>query len=565
MSLILTVYNTPDWKMLADVSNLPLITDAPLAIAVGDALLQPVQPLSAVPALLLQLPAGQSLWLAAVQAEYFLANAIESGSDLKGAAVQWEQQTNALLTLQSQKRRQLKLFNLHQALAQPNAFRESLSAAMTINDYPPQPAENNLALLAACQYVAQQPVLQALNVRLHASLLPLGENTAPLLDIDLILQRHRAKAAQLTATSKERNLLLEQQSDMQQQLDRVTTECSELHQVKQQGEANLKATSDERDLILSQLQQVQEKLEREGQASVTQLANISDERDQLERQLSSMQQQLEREGQASAAQLAALSDERDQLQRELAGAQQQLEQSSAERKKLIQAQQQSESNWKATSEERDLILSQLHQVQERLEHYNATLQAEQRNNEQSILALQAEHKHALLAHDKQQARDIAKLESELRRTKARAESAEYAGGLLQQEIAELRGSTLWRATGPARVLGRLIRKTDKIREKSLRDISLLLSSEYFDIAWYSYTYPDVAESNLNPAEHYLLYGAAEGRLPGPLFDGNWYLQQYPDVAAAGTNPLLHFIMFGQQEGRSSSPKLLTNDSPSAEE
>src|SRR5690606_8462604 len=104
MNLLLTVYDVPAWKTLGDVSGLPLITDAPLA-AKGEALLQPVQTLSALSALLLQLPAGQSLWSAVVPAEYFLANAIENGTALDDAAAQWQQETNALLALQAQNRR----------------------------------------------------------------------------------------------------------------------------------------------------------------------------------------------------------------------------------------------------------------------------------------------------------------------------------------------------------------------------------------------------------------------------------------------------------------------------
>jgi hypothetical protein len=83
-----------------------------------------------------------------------------------------------------------------------------------------------------------------------------------------------------------------------------------------------------------------------------------------------------------------------------------------------------------------------------------------------------------------------------------------------------------------------------------------MTSEYFDIIWYLQSYPDVAESGINPAEHYLCFGADEGRAPGPLFDSNWYLSQYPDVAENEVNPLLHYVKFGAQEGRTASPKLL---------
>lgn len=208
----------------------------------------------------------------------------------------------------------------------------------------------------------------------------------------------------------------------------------------------------------------------------------------------------------------------------------------------------------AVANERDLILAQLHQVQEKVEEYYLALKSEEQKN-----------KHTTLARDKQYAKEIQKMENELRKANARAASAEYNLGLLQKELSEHRNSTLWKATSPMRILGGLVRRVDKSKEKLQQDIGLLLTSEYFDVEWYLRHYPDVAESKMNPAEHYLLYGATEGRLPGPLFDGNWYLQQYSDVAEAGTNPLLHFITYGLQEGRNSSPKFLmsgqTNEEP----
>lgn len=396
MSLLLTVYNTPLWKTFAEASGLPLVNEATPQINKTAAVLQPTQPLPSLSALLSSLVNEKTLWLAVVQVEHFLADALESGGSLVGASQQWVQLTKTLLDLQRQQRRKLRLFNLHQALAQPTQFRQLLSPYMAINNYPEHPVVSNFSLLAACQHLAQQPELQKLNTLLQASVMPLRDSEAVTINIEKIILQNRA-------------------------LD-------------------------------------------------------------------------------------------------------------------------------AAAEERDLILSQLHTVQEELEQYYQALQSEQQ-----------QHKHALLARDKQQAKEITKLEAELRKTKARAANAEYAGQLLQQELEKLRASISWRAATPVRVLGRLIKKNDPAREKLMQDIGLLLTSEYFDVDWYLRTYTDVAENQMNPAEHYLLHGAKEGRLPGPLFDGNWYLQHYPDVAANNMNPLLHFVMYGLQEGRTSSPKLLTNN------
>jgi glycosyltransferase involved in cell wall biosynthesis len=71
----------------------------------------------------------------------------------------------------------------------------------------------------------------------------------------------------------------------------------------------------------------------------------------------------------------------------------------------------------------------------------------------------------------------------------------------------------------------------------------------FDRQFYLQRYPDVASSGIEPATHFLLYGARELRQPHPLFDTKYYLATNPDVAAGGLNPLLQFLRTGWREGR----------------
>ena len=63
----------------------------------------------------------------------------------------------------------------------------------------------------------------------------------------------------------------------------------------------------------------------------------------------------------------------------------------------------------------------------------------------------------------------------------------------------------------------------------------------FDHNLFLERYPTRAQSGINPLEHYLFCGAAEGRDPNALFDSDWYLQQNPDVAESGMNPLAHYF------------------------
>lgn len=89
---------------------------------------------------------------------------------------------------------------------------------------------------------------------------------------------------------------------------------------------------------------------------------------------------------------------------------------------------------------------------------------------------------------------------------------------------------------------------------ALKDqIATVASDAQFDATWYRATYPDVVETGLAPAEHYVLFGAREGRNPGPHFDTAAYYMANTDVAATGVNALVHYAMFGRAESRPLAP------------
>jgi GT2 family glycosyltransferase len=80
---------------------------------------------------------------------------------------------------------------------------------------------------------------------------------------------------------------------------------------------------------------------------------------------------------------------------------------------------------------------------------------------------------------------------------------------------------------------------------------------FFDKSWYLAHYPDIKNSKLKPIDHYIKFGAKEGRWPNPLFDSGWYLKSYPDVDISGLNPLLHYIKYGISEGHLLSNKFFS--------
>ncbi|MFO1060843.1 MAG: glycosyltransferase, partial [Dongiaceae bacterium] len=178
----------------------------------------------------------------------------------------------------------------------------------------------------------------------------------------------------------------------------------------------------------------------------------------------------------------------------------------------------------------------------------ATLRERARQQERLVLAL-----GALLAEQREHRR--------------RAEAA-----LLDREaaieavIATVRASRSWRLTRPLR----------RLRGASADDIPVpaaparapaapsaspgraaLEATGLFDVAWYIEENTDVALLADDPLEHYLVFGAAEGRSPHPLFDPAFYGAQQPGLPA-GANPLLHYCTEGAAALRDPGPLFSTS-------
>lgn len=70
---------------------------------------------------------------------------------------------------------------------------------------------------------------------------------------------------------------------------------------------------------------------------------------------------------------------------------------------------------------------------------------------------------------------------------------------------------------------------------------MIEKSGVFDKQWYLTQYVDVAQSGMDPIEHYVLFGAKELRNPSSQFNTAHYLQRNPSLASSKINPLLHYI------------------------
>ena len=103
---------------------------------------------------------------------------------------------------------------------------------------------------------------------------------------------------------------------------------------------------------------------------------------------------------------------------------------------------------------------------------------------------------------------------------------------------------------------RLFRPSWKARSRwlislrvSRKDLEAIRNSVFFDENYYLETNPDVRDTGLDAALHYLTCGGLEGRDPGPFFSTEAYLARYPDIAEASLNPLLHYEAYGRLENR----------------
>ena len=88
---------------------------------------------------------------------------------------------------------------------------------------------------------------------------------------------------------------------------------------------------------------------------------------------------------------------------------------------------------------------------------------------------------------------------------------------------------------------RALKRVFRARALIRRRLSVLRGAGGVDANWYRYRYPDVAKAKVEPALHYLLYGAYEGRDPNADFSTLDYIRQHPDVWESGLDPLSHAL------------------------
>ncbi|RDH92481.1 MAG: hypothetical protein DIZ79_03335 [endosymbiont of Lamellibrachia luymesi] len=337
---------------------------------------------------------------------------------------------------------------------------------------------------------------------------------------------------QFQTEEKARKGLAGEQQKLQSQIEQLTkardeqaklaterqTQLTQAKQSQEKLESVNKETEQENELLLLQLHQVQEELE----AVFLQKRQIDQSQKEQDTRLKQLQQELDearRQFQTEEKARKGLAGEQQKLQSQI----EQLTKARDEQAKLAterqtqltqakQSQEKLESAKKETEQENELLLLQLHQVQEELEHYFIKYQ-------------------------------------ELVRELEEQTKVESSGSEEQREPEKSRPTKTSKITAPISVLTKPFKLTNKAQKREKRLVNLMKDSGLFDEAWYLAEYPDVAEAGIDPVQHYLRYGASEGRNPSPKFDTTFYLTTNPDIAQAEVNPLVHFLRYGKEEGR----------------
>lgn len=242
----------------------------------------------------------------------------------------------------------------------------------------------------------------------------------------------------------------------------------------------------------------------------------------------------------------------------------------------------------AVQEENILLLEQLHSIQESLEKRSAAQRQIQKKNEEreyeivgqkkqleeeNLQIIQHLHsvqeayetlytKHQVLVHqlssislkNKQDLEENNLLQLNLRHElEKRQKEINVLRSGSQQHILHLERLVKWLRVHAQRHSSAAYNEIRSYKMMLPKQIALIEASPFFDADWYCEKYPDVAQSGINPAEHFIKFGAIEGRHSGPLFNTVFYVTHYGDVAASGQHPLLHYLRHGMEEQRETRP------------
>ncbi|MCZ8531506.1 hypothetical protein [Alteromonas sp. PRIM-21] len=476
--------------------------------------------------------------------ENALAEQLSSGICIDEAINETSSLYGSLLSLRKSYRKKIKLINLAQFQVIDDKGLEVLRELgwEIKNNFSATPSSIYNALAHQCIY--QDSALKSLASSLEASTTKVTELKARL-DIDEVLDRVKSDEAKITALEKETSSAINDKKAMEVALrDSNLNHQKALDEIKEIYNEQLQVLNVELsdnvnvcELLRLELKNYEGLLSKSNIDLTSSLEKASKQKRELERQ---SEKYLE-----AVAEIQLLSEKLLQFESERKLLQMKLNETTIsvlESAKSLKKQQ-----------EKNVQLKDDY-VKSRASEHKSHIKIKQL--ESSISSLKSKH----LKEAKKLNREKNKLSNKVKELNRKLLSKSDKVQNLEYELNNIKHSSTWKLSAPVRAFSKKLKKEDPKWALMKQNAGLLYTSELFDSDWYLTTYPDIKESGSDPAEHYLMHGASEGRLPSASFDGDWYLKRYPDVAETGMNPLIHFIKYGIEEGRSSSPKLLESKS-----
>ena len=235
------------------------------------------------------------------------------------------------------------------------------------------------------------------------------------------------------------------------------------------------------------------------------------------------------------------------------------------------------------------MAEQINMQQKELTNFQSQLlqqSAQLQNLEQALVRSRAEHADAVVSRHalaKLSADQIADLQAELalchsQEMQRAAEVDALTQHLLQAELSlkKMQHSSSWRVTRPLRYVSARLKRSQSgavAAPAAVGPEGRTYAGELphdFDSVRYLQLNPDIQAAGVDPVQHYLLFGRAEGRMFAQYpvggrdelpdgFDSATYLELNPDVQAAGADPVEHFLLHGRAEGRVFAPAMQQAD------
>lgn len=453
------------------------------------------------------------------QPSAWLAARLASGAVAEEALNDWLAQAKRLLALFRSARRQITLVGYS-----PGRTSKLIDAPL---DLPTTAADKTIYRLAAAYLCGQTQTLQDTYAYLLASSQesPVEEGQEATIAQAALNEYHALQAA----------------SEKGRRDGRALQQAESLQEQQQQNIARLKgeltAAREEHAVVFQQLQSVQSSL---AESVDKQKANVQLEQDNATIKKAQLALQQEKESLKKA--LAAQLNTQKEGQETLATAQK-------ENAQLLNTLQQAQQAYEALSQEYqalaarkdDEIFQQQRLVNAQQQNIDSVVtKLERRAAEVQKIQQQLEKSTQDTAHFRQQ---LEKRQKELNILRADT----------QRHISHLESLVQWLRVHAQRHAAVAYRDSRSYKKELPKQLAMLEATPFFDADWYLAQYPDVAKSGINPAEHFIKFGAIDGRHPSSQFSTDFYLTHYKDVAASGQHPLLHYLRHGIAEQRKTQP------------